>query len=94
MKKPFLIILILFVITIGLAIVRTFISNNIVTSGIVLSSIESKTQELETQNAILSEKLYKLTSLSEIAKKAEKLGFFENRNNFAIFSQRPVALKQ
>lgn len=94
MKKPTLIIAILIFAVLGLSVVRTFVANNIATSGVTLSDVQSKIAILETENAILSEKLYTQTSLSQISEKAEKLGFSENKKNFAISAQRPVAFKQ
>jgi cell division protein FtsL len=94
MKKPVLLILILITFAVTLAIVRTFVSNNIATSGVVLSEMEQERASLETENAILSEKLYTLTSLTHISESAKTLGFSENKRNFAISAQRPVALKQ
>ncbi|OGH11539.1 MAG: hypothetical protein A3B38_01895 [Candidatus Levybacteria bacterium RIFCSPLOWO2_01_FULL_36_13] len=94
MKKPTFIILVLILAVIILSVIRTYVANNIATSGVILSDVEIQKAKLETENAILSEKLYTQTSLSEISKKAEKLGFSENKKNFAISGQRPVAFKQ
>lgn len=94
MKKPSLIIVFLVLAVIALSIVRTFIANNVSTSGVVLSDLEAQGSSLQTENAVLAEKLYTLTSLSRISEKAEKLGFSETKKTFAISGQRPVAFKQ
>ncbi len=94
MKKPSFIILVLILVVVALSIVRTFVANNIATSGVVLSDIELQKSALETENAVLAEKLYTMTSLSQISQKAEKLGFTETKKTFAISGARPVAFKQ
>ncbi|MBI3985190.1 MAG: hypothetical protein HY344_04650 [Candidatus Levybacteria bacterium] len=91
MKKSVLLITILIVAVMILSVIRTYVSNNIATSGVTLSLIEEKVSVLKTENAILAQKLYESSSLSNVASKASTLGFVDSKTSFVINSGLPVA---
>ena len=78
----------------ALSIVRTYVSNNLATSGIMLSKIESDIEKLQTQNSIIAEKLYENSSLSSLYDKANKIGYVKDANSFVVNSGVPIASKQ
>ena len=94
MKKPAVIIGILIITVLVLSIFKTFVSNRISTSGTVLGAIEEKINGYKTENALISEKLYALSSLTSISEKADKLGFIEGKSSFVLTNPVPIALKQ
>ena len=94
MKKPALLILSLALTIVVLSIVKTYISNNIATSGVALSEVEQKIDGIKTENSLLSQKLYSYSSLTSIYEKAEKLGFVRNTKSFVLTSQYPIAVRQ
>jgi len=94
MKKPALILIVLF-LTIGvLFAVRSAVSSRITTSGLELGEIQDKTKTYKTQNAILKEKIFNLASLTNVSETASKVGFVESKESFAVSGQRPIALRQ
>lgn len=93
MKKPFLILFVLF-LTIGVLFgVRSVASTRITTSGLELGEIQEKTSAYKTENAILKEKIYSLSSLNHVSETAEKVGFVESKSTFAVGGPRPIALR-
>lgn len=94
MKKPALLITILISIIAVLSIVRIFISNNIATSGIVLSRISEQVEKYKLENSILSEKLYNLSALTNVSEKAYHLGYREEKTALVLIQKQPIALKQ
>ena len=94
MKKPALLVFLLVTVVILLSIVRTYVSNNIATSGVILGGIEGEINNLQTENAILAQKLYEQSALTNIASKASELGFIDNKTSFVLDSSLPVAYKQ
>lgn len=94
MKKPALLISILFLIIITLFGVRAAVSNKLSTSGVALGKTQDEISKLRTQNFILKEKVYSLSSLSHVSSAAAKLGFVESKESFALTKAHPIALKQ
>lgn len=94
MKKPILIITVLLVTVLTLSVIRIYISNQIVTSGVVLGQVQSEIDSYKTQNIILAEKLYSESSLTNIAEQAAKEGFIAQSSDFVLTGQVPVAYKQ
>ncbi|MBI2026132.1 MAG: hypothetical protein HYT06_02000 [Candidatus Levybacteria bacterium] len=91
MKKSVLLIFVLILAVIALSILRTYISNNVATSGVTLSILEDKISVLKTENTILSQKLYESSSLANVSSKASSLGFVDSKTSFVINSGLPVA---
>jgi cell division protein FtsL len=91
MKKPILVLIILF-LTIGVLVVaRSMASARITTSGLELSQVQDETHKLKTENAILREKIFSLSSLTHVSERAEKVGFVESKQVFAVSSSKPIA---
>jgi cell division protein FtsL len=94
MKKPVLILLVLF-LTIGILFgVRSVASSRITTSGLELGDIQDQTRAYKTQNTILREKIFTLSSLNHVSETASKVGFVESKETFAVSGQRPIARGQ
>ena len=91
MKKPILLLSILILTIFSLFGARAIVSNGISTSGVELGKLQETTGKYKTQNVILREKIFALSSLSYIFEKAAKLGFVENKSNFAVSAARPIA---
>ena len=94
MKKPALFISILIILVIFLSVVKTFISNNVSTSGVLLGKAEEQISNYKLENTLLEEKLYTESSLTTIAIKADKLGYTDKKTDFVLTNQYPVAYKQ
>ncbi len=91
MKKSVLLIFVLILTVTVLSVIRTYVSNNIATSGVTLSLIEEEVSSLKTENAVLSQKLYESSSLANVASKASTLGFEDSQTSFVLNSGLPVA---
>jgi hypothetical protein len=94
MKKQILLIAVLVLIVFGLSIVRIYISNQVATSGVVLGQIQQRIDSYKMENIILAENLYTKSSLTNIAEQASKQGYVEQKTNFVLNGQVPVAYKQ
>lgn len=94
MKKPILLIGILFLTIVVLFGARAAVSNRLSTSGVTLGKTQDEMNKYRTQNIQLKEKIYSLSSLSHVSSEAAKLGFVESKTNFALTRSHPIALKQ
>jgi hypothetical protein len=94
MKKQVLLIGILALIVFGLSIVRIYISNQVATSGVILGQIQQQVDAYKMENILLAENLYTKSSLTSIAEEASKQGFVEQKTDFVLNGQVPVAYKQ
>jgi hypothetical protein len=74
--------------------VRIYISNQVATSGVVLGQIQQRIDSYKMENIILAENLYTKSSLTNIAEQASKQGYVEQKTNFVLNGQVPVAYKQ
>lgn len=94
MKKPILIIIFLLGLIVVLSMVKAVMHNRLSTSGVFVGKVEEEINLYKTQNAILSEELLILSSLTNIAAKATELGFIkENSSLLVLKTSRPLALK-
>jgi Na+-transporting NADH:ubiquinone oxidoreductase subunit NqrC len=94
MKKQVLLIGILVLIVFGLSLVRIYISNQVATSGVMLSQIQQQVDAYKMQNMLLAENLYTKSSLTNIAQEASNEGYVEQKTDFVLNGQAPVAYKQ
>ena len=94
MKKQILLLAGLVLIVFGLSIVRIYISNQVATSGVILGQIQQQIDTYKMENIILAENLYTKSSLTNIAEEAQKQGFVEQKTDFVLNGQVPVAYKQ
>ncbi len=94
MKKPVYILLILFVAIGVLTAVRSVVSSRITTSGLELGKIQDETSLYKTQNVLLKEKIFSLSSLTHVSEAASKVGFVESKATFAVSGERPIARGQ
>lgn len=84
MKKSGIIILFIASTIILLSIVQTILSNTLSTSGVLIDEINRETQVYKTENAIIKEKLFSQSSLTNIASKAMELGFAESKSQLVV----------
>ncbi|MBI4089370.1 MAG: hypothetical protein HY424_01525 [Candidatus Levybacteria bacterium] len=94
MKKPVFIITLLIGIIVVLSIIKVILYNRLSTSGVFVGKVEEEIISYKTQNAILSEKLLILSSLTNISEKATKLGFIKDNSLIILKTSRPLAIKQ
>lgn len=94
MKKPFLVLGLLFLAIGVLFGVKTMVSTRIITSGVELGKLQDETQDYKTQNTILKEKIYSLSSLTHVSESASKVGFVESKSTFAVTQAHPIASAQ
>lgn len=94
MKKPASIIGSLIILVLVLSVVRIFISNQVATSGVLLGKIQEEVAGFKTDNILLSEKLYTKSALVNIDSEAENRGYVEQKTDFVLNGQVPVAFKQ
>ncbi len=93
MKKPIYLIGALIVIIITLFVVKTYVSNRISTSGVVLGDAQEQIADYKTQNAILRQKIFSQSSLTYLSQKATKEGFVEDSSTLAVSKGLPLARK-
>ncbi|MBU2632105.1 hypothetical protein KKG52_00135 [Patescibacteria group bacterium] len=91
MKRSTLIIVFLLLITVGLLISKSMVSNNYSTSGPELAKMDTQVKEYKTENILLKEKLLKLSSLNQISSEAGKIGFVERKSYFSLSKSVPLA---
>ncbi|MBI2195837.1 MAG: hypothetical protein HYU48_02225 [Candidatus Levybacteria bacterium] len=94
MSKPALILTTLISLVILLSIARISVANRISTSGLEVKNIEDQVAALRKENLILQEKLLTVSSFTQIASKAAKLGFMPAKANLVIKFGVPVAIRQ
>ena len=94
MKKPIFIIGFLIIVIFILSVAKTFVSNKISTSGSTLSATEDKINAKKIENTLLSEKLYSLSSLTQVFSQAKSLGFVQDKSKFVLINPLPIAIKQ
>lgn len=94
MKIPVLVLVILFVTIAVLTGARSVVSSRITTSGLELGKIQDQTADYKTQNVILKEKIFSLSSLTHVSEAAENVGFVESKEAFAVTAARPIARRQ
>lgn len=94
MKKPVLLLSLLFVIIIGLSIVQIALSNQMATAGTELAEISNKIDEYKKENTQLEEKVLEASALTTIDTKAQKLGFVPETTQIDLSTPLPLALKQ
>ena len=84
MKKPILVLTILILVIVGLFITRTAISNKISTKGVALGKTQDELTKYKTENVILREKIFALSSLTYVASEAARIGLVDGKSNFAL----------
>lgn len=93
MKRFKLLITFLVLVIVFLSIIQVVVSNRLSTTGPLFSKIEEETNFYKKENLLLSEQLLTASSFSNIALKAESLGFVEGKIKF-VTASLPLALRQ
>lgn len=92
MRKPIFVLAILILIIVGLFITRTAISNKISTKGVALGKTQDELTAYKTENVIIREKIFSLSSLTYVASEAARIGFVDGKSNFALTKAKPIAV--
>lgn len=93
MKRSKSLIIFIFLIIVGLSIVRVSIENSISTTGIELMAHQERIEEYKKSNAQLEERYLEKSSLTKISSVARKNGFVESKNQVYISTPLPLALE-
>jgi cell division protein FtsL len=93
MKKPLYLISFMITIIITLSIIRVGVINSIATTGAELTKLQSELDVYKKQNLVLEESYLELSSLTNLEKRAETLGFVEAKSPVYLNSPLPLALR-
>ncbi len=91
MKKHKILLGFLIISSLGLSVFRIFVVNKITTDGVALAKIEEETAYYKTSNLMYKEKIFTLSSLSNVSSKAAKLGFIDSKLGFVLGRSVPIA---
>lgn len=94
MKKTIRLIIMYVIIVVGLSVVQIFVSNTLSTDGIAMSMMEKKIQAYKKENILLSERIYTLSSLTNIASQAAQLGFTQSTGELVLTTPLSLAIRQ
>lgn len=94
MNKPIILIVFLILSISILFGAKTVLSNKLSTTGLALGQLQDDVKKYKTQNTLLKEEIYTLSSLSHISSAAAELGFVESKDNYALAKSRPIAIRQ
>jgi cell division protein FtsL len=93
MRKAYVLIILLLTIVVILSIGKVVVYNTLSTSGIFVSKTEQEINFYKTQNAILSEELLVVSSLTNIAEKAKESGFINKNTLMVLKTSESLAVK-
>lgn len=74
-----------------LLVLQIIVANRLNSSGLLLSSLEQKSEDLSLQNDLLARKIATFSSLTQIAGRASELGYVKAKTYY-LSPQIPVAL--
>lgn len=94
MKKPLIAISFMILIIIALSLVRVGVVNSISTTGTDLVALQAEVEKYKKENMLLQENLLSLSSLTNLEKKADTLGFVEAKSHVYLHNPLPLALNQ
>ena len=93
MKRPTLLIIFIFVTILGLALWQVGMANEISTTGAELAQIQKQVDDYKRENAVLREEYLSMSSFTNIAEKAEELGYIEAKTTVSLNGPLPLALR-
>ncbi len=93
MKKPYALLIFLFILVVILSVVRISLVNRISTTGTDLVAIDVKTKELKKENKLLKEKYLEAASYTTIMKKASTMGFVPSKEHLNMAAPLPLAIR-
>ncbi len=93
MKKSYILIISLLGLVVVLSVVKAVLQNTLSTSGIFVSKVEQEVNFYKTQNAILSEELLTVSSLTNVAQKAQESGFTSENTLMVLKASSPLAVR-
>lgn len=91
MKRPFLFISFIIAIVVSLSIVQVVVSNSISTTGIELGKLQTEIAKYEKHNALLSEQILTVSSLTYIEEVAKEDGFVLSKSHIFLPTSLPLA---
>jgi len=92
-KKPLLLIVFFITVIASLSIIQVAISNMVSTAGIELDYLQSEIAKYKKENTLIEEKVLSESSLTNISKKAKKLGLVEANSKIYLTNPLPLALE-
>ncbi len=96
MKLPVIILTLLIFTVISLLIVNLTVSNMMSTGGISLDKLQTQLSRLQLQDTNMEQKVLSMSSYTQIASEAAKMGFVADKNTVAFSAQNsmPLAYQQ
>jgi cell division protein FtsL len=94
MKRPKLLISLIFGVILVLSVVRVSIEGNISTTGIELVRLSEEVEKYRKENMLLQEKYLVESSFTQIASKAAVIGFVDGKNTLNLTTPLSLALRQ
>lgn len=93
MKKPYFLLVSLFVVVVMLSVVRITLVNSISTTGKELVDLEGRIDGLKKENELLQEQYLQAASYTNISIKAKKMGFAPASSQLNMAAPLPLALR-
>ena len=93
MKKAYILVIFLLGLVVALSVGKAVLQNTLSTSGILVSKVEQEVNFYKTQNAILSEELLTVSSLTSVVEKALASGFTNENAQMILKTSRSLAVK-
>lgn len=91
MKKVKFLITTLIAVVLILESINVYLANTLATNSIYVSTLQTKIQEIDSSNLVLSTKILGLASYETVASRASQLGFNEPKDTIVLFSPPQVA---
>lgn len=92
MNRARIILISLYSLVAVFAIIQITASNFLATDGVNLAQIQNNISRIKKENMVLSEKVYTLSSLTEVASSAAMLGFIPEKDTLFLNTPLPVAM--
>lgn len=94
MKRPIYLLTFVSITILGLGIAQVSLSNQLSTAGVELAQVQQDVDNYKRENTILEEQVLEAASFTNIAEKAEKLGYVESKSTISLNAPLPLALRQ
>lgn len=94
MKKLYIIIVGLIMLTLTLEGIDIYLSNSLSTQSLSASKYRTRIDELDEQNIALKAQLLRLTSYDVISSSAASIGFIQPKNVLSVKSQPHLAVSR
>ncbi|OGH38842.1 MAG: hypothetical protein A2905_03040 [Candidatus Levybacteria bacterium RIFCSPLOWO2_01_FULL_36_10] len=92
MKRPILLLTILFIIAMVFEVVNVYLLNKVTTDSIYVIKIKQEISSYKQKNIVLKTEILESTSMNMIASRASDLGFVESKEVISLYSPLTVAV--